>query len=88
MVKHSIDIPMCSMKSKPLMPNICRQVLRHDIGEKKQVGTISEAYPHLILENFSSALGKRVGNILRFLFPAPKARCASPPLLTCLSDGL
>lgn len=48
------------------------QVLRHDIGEKRAVGTISEAYPHLILHNFTSALGQRVSNILKFLFPSPK----------------
>lgn len=49
------------------------QVLRHDIGEKKAVGTISEAYPRIILDNFTSALGQRVSNILKFLFPSPKA---------------
>lgn len=48
------------------------QVLRHDIGEKRAVGTISEAYPHLILDNFSSKLGTRVANILKHLFPVPK----------------
>ena len=48
------------------------QVLRHDIGEKKTVGTISEAYPHLILDKFSTKLGARVANILKFLFPMPK----------------
>ncbi|CAL8468897.1 g8438 [Coccomyxa elongata] len=47
-------------------------VLRHDIGEKKKVGTISEAYPHLIVNNFTSRLGERVGNILKYLFPCPK----------------
>ncbi len=57
------------------------QVLRHDIGEKKKVGTISEAYPHLIVNHFSSKLGQRVGNILKYLFPAPKVRtsiCSLP----------
>ena len=54
------------------------QVLRHDIGEKKKVGTISEAYPHLIVNHFSSKLGQRVGNILKYLFPAPKVRTAGP----------
>ena len=49
-----------------------RQVLRHDIGEKRKVGTVSEAYPHLVLDNFTSTLGQRVANILRFLFPCPK----------------
>ena len=57
------------------------QVLRHDIGEKKKVGTISEAYPHLVIDNFTSKLGQRVGNILKYLFPCPKARrlLSDPP---------
>ncbi len=54
----------------------CVQVLRHDIGEKKKVGTISEAYPHLVIDNFTSKLGQRVGNILKFLFPCPKVSLA------------
>lgn len=48
------------------------QVLRHDIGDKKTVGTVSEAYPHLIFDNFTSKLGVRVSNILKHLFPVPK----------------
>jgi U3 small nucleolar ribonucleoprotein protein IMP4 len=32
-------------------------VLRHDI---KDQGTVSEAFPHLIFENFNSKLGARV----------------------------
>ncbi|KAL4448259.1 hypothetical protein ABPG75_005478 [Micractinium tetrahymenae] len=47
-------------------------VLRHDIGDKKQVGTISEAYPHLIFDRFTSKLGARVASILKYLFPPPK----------------
>ena len=47
-------------------------VLRHDIGDKKAVGTVSEAHPHLIFERFSSTLGVRVANILKYLFPPPK----------------
>jgi U3 small nucleolar ribonucleoprotein protein IMP4 len=53
------------------------QVLRHDIGDKKKVGTISEAYPHLILSNFTSKLGQRVANIFKYLFPTPKV-CSQP----------
>lgn len=34
-------------------------VLRHDI---KDQGTVSEAYPHLIFNNFSSKLGQRVSH--------------------------
>ncbi len=36
------------------------------------MGTISEAYPHLIFDKFSSKLGVRAANILKYLFPAPK----------------
>jgi rRNA maturation protein Rpf1 len=46
-------------------------VARHDIKDT-QLGTVSEAYPHIILEGFSSALGTRVNNILKHLFPVPK----------------
>jgi len=44
-------------------------VMRHDI---ENVGTMSEAYPHLIFNNFRSPLGERVQNILKYLFPVPK----------------
>ncbi|XP_072026379.1 U3 small nucleolar ribonucleoprotein protein IMP4-like [Amphiura filiformis] len=44
-------------------------VMRHDIPN---MGTMSEAYPHLIFHNFKSKLGERVMNILKYLFPVPK----------------
>ncbi|OLY78081.1 U3 small nucleolar ribonucleoprotein IMP4 [Smittium mucronatum] len=44
-------------------------VLRHDI---KDQGNMSEAYPHLIFENFTSNLGNRIENVLKYLFPVPK----------------
>lgn len=44
-------------------------VMRHDIENS---GTMSEAYPHLIFDNFTSNLGKRCVNILKYLFPVPK----------------
>lgn len=47
-------------------------VTRHDIGDKSAVGTVSEAFPHLVMDGFTSPLGRRVSNILRFLFPVPK----------------
>ncbi|KAK1316911.1 hypothetical protein QJS10_CPA05g00822 [Acorus calamus] len=47
-------------------------VTRHDIKDKKSMGTMSEAYPHLILDNFSTKLGERTANILKHLFPVPK----------------
>jgi hypothetical protein len=37
-----------------------------------QVGTISEAYPHLIFDRFTSRLGQRAASILKHLFPPPK----------------
>jgi hypothetical protein len=33
---------------------------------------MSEAYPRLIFDRFSSKLGTRVANILKYLFPPPK----------------
>lgn len=45
-------------------------VLRHDLNA--EMGTVSEAFPHLIFDNFSSKLGLRTQNILRALFPVPK----------------
>ena len=46
-------------------------VMRHDLDPP--AAPMSEAYPHLILNNFNTPLGKRVGNILKCLFPIPKA---------------
>ncbi|CUA75161.1 U3 small nucleolar ribonucleoprotein protein IMP4 [Rhizoctonia solani] len=45
--------------------------LRHDIATYSQ-STVSEQYPHLIFEGFTSKLGKRVMDALRYLFPVPK----------------
>lgn len=47
-------------------------VTRHDIKDKKVIGTMSEAYPHLILDKFTTKLGDRTANILKHLFPVPK----------------
>ena len=44
-------------------------IMRHDIETS---GTMSEAYPHLIFNNFTSPLGKRCASILKYLFPVPK----------------
>ena len=33
---------------------------------------MSEQYPHLIFEGFSSQLGSRVRDVLKYLFPVPK----------------
>ncbi|KAI0049636.1 Brix-domain-containing protein [Auriscalpium vulgare] len=45
--------------------------LRHDIESYKS-STVSEQYPHLIFENFTSTLGERVRDCLKYLFPVPK----------------
>ena len=45
--------------------------LRHDIASYNS-STVSEQYPHLIFENFSSKLGTRIRDILKYLFPVPK----------------
>ena len=44
-------------------------VMRHDIP---QVAPVSEAYPHLVLHNLTTKIGRRVAAILKHLFPVPK----------------
>eukprot|EP01104_Vermistella_antarctica_P009947 TRINITY_DN2621_c1_g1_i1.p1 TRINITY_DN2621_c1_g1~~TRINITY_DN2621_c1_g1_i1.p1 ORF type:complete len:288 (+),score=50.74 TRINITY_DN2621_c1_g1_i1:445-1308(+) len=44
-------------------------VMRHDIEDR---GTMSQAFPHLIFDNFNTKLGQRVQSILKYLFPVPK----------------
>ncbi|KAJ1994865.1 snoRNA-binding rRNA-processing protein imp4 [Dimargaris cristalligena] len=44
-------------------------VLRHDIPN---LGAMSEAYPHLIFGNLGSNVGRRVKDVLKYLFPVPK----------------
>jgi U3 small nucleolar ribonucleoprotein protein IMP4 len=46
-------------------------VLRHDVSSHA-TSTVSEQFPHLIFEGFSTQLGERVMGILRALFPVPK----------------
>ncbi|KAI9701326.1 MAG: snoRNA-binding rRNA-processing protein imp4 [Bogoriella megaspora] len=43
-------------------------LLRHDIPDSA-AGTVSESYPHLVFEGFTTALGKRIVQILKHLFP-------------------
>ena len=47
-------------------------VLRHDIPNSSR-GTVSESYPHLIFEGFTSKLGKRIETILKHIFPPREA---------------
>jgi len=44
-------------------------IMRHDIFN---IGTMSQQHPHLIFHNLKTTLGKRVTNILKYLFPVPK----------------
>ena len=44
-------------------------VMRHDIPK---VAPVSEAYPHLVLHNLTTKVGRRIGTILQHLFPVPK----------------
>jgi len=45
-------------------------VLRHDINEK--AAGVSTQFPHLIFHGFSTKLGERTQNILKYIFPVPK----------------
>lgn len=49
---------------------VSNAVLRHDLDPP--AAPMSEAYPHIILNNFNTKLGQRVGNILKCLFPVPR----------------
>ncbi|MCJ1474401.1 snoRNA-binding rRNA-processing protein imp4 [Lambiella insularis] len=53
-------------------------LLRHDIPSAAR-GTVSEAYPHLIFDNFTTPLGKRVVQILKHLFPPREAVTPATP---------
>jgi U3 small nucleolar ribonucleoprotein protein IMP4 len=57
-------------------------VLRHDI---LNAGNQSEAHPHLIFENFTSKLGKRVETVLKNLFP-PGVKKDSPRVITFVNN--
>ena len=46
-------------------------VLRHDVPSGS-TSTVSEQYPHLILDGFGTKLGQRIGSVLKHLFPVPK----------------
>ncbi|QLQ78930.1 hypothetical protein HG537_0B02770 [Torulaspora globosa] len=58
-------------------------VLRHDILNR---GNQSEVNPHLIFENFTTTLGKRVECILKHLFP-PGPKKDSPRVITFVNKG-
>lgn len=59
-------------------------VLRHDLANGG--GTQSEAYPHLIFDNFSTPLGKRVESILKHMFP-PGVKKDSSRVITFANRG-
>ncbi|XP_065189562.1 U3 small nucleolar ribonucleoprotein protein IMP4-like [Sycon ciliatum] len=44
-------------------------VMRHDTEGKEKM---SQVFPHLVFDGFSSKLGSRVKDILKYLFPVPK----------------
>lgn len=46
--------------------------MRHEV-RKKNLDTVSEQHPHLIFDKFNAKLGRRIKNILKFLFPVPKS---------------
>ncbi|GME91035.1 unnamed protein product [Ambrosiozyma monospora] len=57
-------------------------VLRHDI---LNAGNVSEVYPHLIFENFSSKLGLRVVTALKHCFP-PGVKLESPRVVSFINQ--
>lgn len=61
--------PTCSF-------GVMNAVLRHDLKDAN-LGTVSEAFPHLIFHNFRTPLGERVANCLKYLFPVSAQQLAS-----------
>lgn len=51
--------------------NLRNVVMRHDV-DPQQLGTMSEAAPHLIFHGFDTRLGRRLSDVLKYLFPVPK----------------
>lgn len=47
-------------------------LLRHDLPDSDR-GTVSESYPHLLFEGFTTPLGERVVQILKHIFPPREA---------------
>jgi len=58
--------------------------LRHDLPDTQKT-TVSEAYPHLIFSEFSSNLGQRIRDVLKFCFPVPKED--SKRVMTFANEG-
>ena len=74
MLQESKGVPdSLTISHLPLGPTVVftlhNVVTRHEIED---VGTMSEAYPHLIFENFTTRLGQRIADVLKYLFPVPK----------------
>lgn len=64
-------IIICHLPLGPtLYLGVMNAVMRHDLEIRPD--PMSEAYPHLIFDGFSTALGDRVVHILKHLFPVPK----------------
>jgi U3 small nucleolar ribonucleoprotein protein IMP4 len=53
-------------------------MLRHDLPNASR-GTVSESYPHLIFEGFTTPLGSRVCKILKHIFPPREAVTPATP---------
>lgn len=52
--------------------NLRNVVMRHDV-DPKELGTMSEAVPHLIFHGFDTRLGRRIADVIKYLFPVPKS---------------
>jgi len=71
-----------------LMVSLHNVVLRADIPRSIK-GTVSESYPHLIFEGFTTPLGKRVTKILKHLFPprdVTNAKAAGNRVITFVNN--
>lgn len=71
-----------------LMASLHNVVLRADIPRSVK-GTVSESYPHLIFENFTTPVGLRLVKILKHLFPprdATQSKTAGNRVITFVNQ--
>lgn len=69
-------LTLCHLPHGPTLTfTLYNVVTRHDIlaADPDVKRTVSEAYPNLIFENFTTKLGIRVKTALQSIFPVPKA---------------
>ena len=62
-------------------------VMRHDLKGDAKPPAAKEAYPHLVFESFTTKLGERARDVLKYLFPAPRESKDSKRVMAFVNRG-